>query len=283
MTHQPQLDSKKAQILSDEVNKLFQKTALVPAIKDGTGFVSSVFVVPKAGGQWCPVINLKALNHFVMAPNFKIELMKTVKCLIQKDDWLTKLDLKNAYLSVPVNPCYQKYFKFHWLEQLWQFTVLPFGLNSAPYIFTKLMEPVVATLRRLGIRMSLYLNDMIRMADSQGKAREHLRCTTNPLEHGQEYNITKSANRILRIHFGLQHHDDIPTIPEIDLTSKTNSTTSRWEKDTERECTSVSNDGNSPPNYSISPTILDTWNGLKLFISIMAVPKMIQCQYSMTT
>ena len=108
-----------------------------------------------------------------MAPSDKSQgtkSIKTVKYLIQKDDWLTKLDLKDAYLSVPVNPCYQKYLKFRWLDQLWQFTVLPFGLNSAPYIFTKLMKPVIATLRKLGIRMVLYLDDMILMANSQEKA-----------------------------------------------------------------------------------------------------------------
>ena len=121
--HQTQLDSKKAQVLSDKVNKLFQKKAIVPAIKDGPGFVSPVFVLPKAGDQCRPVINLKALNHFVIAPHFKMESIKTVKYPICKDDWLTKPDLKDAYLSVQVNPCYQKYLKFHWPNQLWQFTV----------------------------------------------------------------------------------------------------------------------------------------------------------------
>ena len=121
--HQTQLDSKKAQALPDKVNKLFQKKAIVPAIQDGTGFVSPVFVLPKAGGQCRPVINLKALNHFVIAPHFKMESIKTVKYLIYKDDWLTKPNLKDAYLSVPVNPCYRKYLKFHWRNQLWQFTV----------------------------------------------------------------------------------------------------------------------------------------------------------------
>ena len=179
--HQPQLDSKKAQALSSKVNKLSQKRAIVPTIKDGAGFVSPVFVVPKAGGQRHLVINFKALNYYVIVPHFKMESIRTVQYLIQKDDWLTKLNLKDAYLSVPVNPCYQKCLKFCWLDQLWQFTVLPFGLNCAPYIFTKLMKPIVVTLRRLGIWMILNLDDMILMANSQEKAREHLQCAANLL------------------------------------------------------------------------------------------------------
>ena len=222
--HQPQLDPEKAQALSDEVNKLFQKRAIVPAIEDGTGFVSPVFVVPKAGGQWRPVINLKALNHFVIAPHFKMESIKTVKYLIQKDDWLTKLDLKDAYLSVPVNPCYRKYLKFRWLDQLWQFTVLPFGLNSAPYIFTKLMKPVIATLRRLGIRMVLYLDDMILMANSQEKAREHFQCAANLLTSlgfilNRDKSVTSPSQQIEFLGFNLDSKTMMISLPSQKLTS----------------------------------------------------------------
>ena len=48
-------------------------------------------------------------------------------------------------------------------------------LSSAPLTFTKITKPVVSTLRRLGIRMSLYLDDMLLMADSVQEARAHLR------------------------------------------------------------------------------------------------------------
>jgi len=141
------------------------------------------------------VINLKALNQYVIAPHFKMESIKSVKGLIQKGDWLTKLDLKDAYLTVPVHPGYQKYLKFHWQGQQWQFTVLPFGLNSAPYIFTKLMKPVVATLRKLGIRVVLYLDDMLLMANSQDRARDHFQCATYLLTAlGFVLNVDKSVS-----------------------------------------------------------------------------------------
>ena len=74
--------------------------------------------------------NDKPLNVYAVAPHFKMESIKSVKGLIQKDDWLTKLDLKDAYLMVYL--CNQKYLRFCWQEQLWQFVVFPFGLNSAP-------------------------------------------------------------------------------------------------------------------------------------------------------
>ena len=57
---------------------------------------------------------------------------------------------------------------------MWQFKALPFGLSSAPQTFTKLLKPVVCTLRRLGIRMILYLDDMLIMAQSRHEIRSHL-------------------------------------------------------------------------------------------------------------
>ena len=105
------------------------------------------------------------------APHFKMESIKLVKGLIQEGDWLTKLDLKDAYLTLPVHQAHQKYLRFQWQDQQWQFKVLPFSLNSSPYTFTKLMKPVVALLRRLGIRIILYLDDMLFMAEAESEAR----------------------------------------------------------------------------------------------------------------
>ena len=39
------------------------------------------------------------------------------------------------------------------------FTVLPFGLSSAPYIFTKLLRPLVKHWRSQGVRVVVYLDD----------------------------------------------------------------------------------------------------------------------------
>jgi len=120
---QPQLDAKRTQALSIGLDKLVQKQAIVLSSKERTSFVSPIFVVPKAGGQWRLVISLKSLNQFVVTPYFKMGVNQISKGL---GDWLTKLDLKGAYLTVPVYPCYQRYLKYNWQGQQWQFTVLPF-------------------------------------------------------------------------------------------------------------------------------------------------------------
>jgi hypothetical protein len=65
-------------------------------------FFSILFLVPKKDSGQRPVINLKNLNSFVNAPHFKMEGIHTLKNLIRKEDWLVKIDLKDAYFSVPI-------------------------------------------------------------------------------------------------------------------------------------------------------------------------------------
>ena len=89
-------------------------------------------------------------------------------------DWLVKLDLKDAYLSVPIHVSHQKFLRFRWESKEWQFQALPFGLSSAPYIFTKVMKPVVATMRQLGIRLILYLDDMLIMDQDKNRVERQL-------------------------------------------------------------------------------------------------------------
>ena len=85
---------------------------------------------------------------------------------------MIKLDLKDAYLSVPLYYHHRKFVAFRWRGWLRRFASLPFGLSSAPFIFTKLMKPIVATLRKLGIRLILHLDDMLVMAAAKEELGE---------------------------------------------------------------------------------------------------------------
>jgi hypothetical protein len=83
---------------------------------------------------------------------------------------MTKLDLKDAYLSVPIHPDSQKYLRFLWKNKTYQFKALPFGLNIAPMIFTRLMKPVAGFLRKRGVRLIVYLDDMLIIGASAEEA-----------------------------------------------------------------------------------------------------------------
>ena len=83
--------------------------------------------------------------------------------IIQSADWMVKLDLKDAYLQVPIHQEYQSLLQFQWQGKTYQFVCLPFGLTSAPRVFTKIMKPVVGLLRQMGICLVIYLDDILIM------------------------------------------------------------------------------------------------------------------------
>ena len=131
-------------------------------------FISNLFLVPKPNGKFRPVINLMQLNEYVHYDKFKQETFAFVLELIQPNDWFISLDLRSAYWSIPIHQDCIKFLKFIWQDQLYAFVSLPFGLRSAPFVFTKTLKPVYASFRKLGIRCSYYIDDSIGMNnDSQ--------------------------------------------------------------------------------------------------------------------
>ena len=53
--------------------------------------------------------------------------------------------------------------RFKWQGKLHEFQCLAFGLSSAPWIFTKALKPVAAFFRRRGVRLIIYLDDILIM------------------------------------------------------------------------------------------------------------------------
>lgn len=68
------------------------------------------------------------------------------------------------------------------------------GLASAPRVFTKLMKPVVGMLRKTGVRLIVYLDDILIMAESKQFVNQHAQLVLGTLENlGFVVNYEKSV------------------------------------------------------------------------------------------
>ena len=86
-------------MISSEVRELLSKGTVIETTPSPGSFVSQIFLVEKKEGGQRPVINLRALNMYIKHEHF---IMEGLPDLIQSEDWMIKLDLKDAYLQVPI-------------------------------------------------------------------------------------------------------------------------------------------------------------------------------------
>ena len=94
--------------------------------------------------------------------------------LLRMDDWMVRVDLKDAYFTIPIHSNHQPYLRFMVGQKHYQFTCLPFGLSCAPWTFTKVMKPVAIFLCSMGVLMIVYIEDKLLMGDSLSQVESHL-------------------------------------------------------------------------------------------------------------
>lgn len=151
-------------LVTQEVQSLLAKGAISQTSPHPRGFLRNIFLVDKADGGKHPVINLHKFNEWLVYHHFKMEGIHLLRDILRPQDWMVRLDLKDAYLLIPVFPPDRRFLQFSWEGRTYEFTTLPFGLSSAPWCFTKVLRPVIESLRARGMHLIVYLNDILMMA-----------------------------------------------------------------------------------------------------------------------
>ena len=144
-------------LVQQELDSLLQKRAVEKADSSGGHIYRWFLVSKKDTTSKRPVLNMKPGNVFVKYKHFKLEDLKTARDLAQEGDWAVRVDLKDAYLHVPVALTDRRYFRFRHLGKIYQWRTLPFGYRDAPRFFQKMMIEALRPLRELGIRLVIYL------------------------------------------------------------------------------------------------------------------------------
>ena len=142
-------------------------------------FISNIFLREKKDGSFRMILNLKDLNQFTPYHHFKMDNINSCVRLMKPMCYMASIDLKDAYFSLPVHHDYQKYLKFVWQGELYQFTCMPQGLACAPRLFTKLLKPVYAYLRSKGHVSSGYLDDSFLEGDTYQSCADNVTTTVD--------------------------------------------------------------------------------------------------------
>jgi len=112
---------------------------------------------------------------------FKMENLSTALRLLKPNYYMSTIDLKDAYYAVPIHKDSKKILRFNWDNQIYEFQCLPFGLCTAPRVFTKLMKVVVTYLRKQGVILVIYLDDILIAASSYAICKRYVSLTVDTL------------------------------------------------------------------------------------------------------
>ncbi|XP_060804898.1 uncharacterized protein LOC132902730 [Amyelois transitella] len=185
--------------MSLAIENLLSLGAIVPCFSTPGQFLSKIFLAPKSNGGKRFILNLKPLNKFIKTEHFKMEDYRTAAKIIPKDGFLATVDLKEAYLLVPLNMHDRKYFRFQFKDeksqlQTYEFTAMPYGLAVAPRVFSKIMKEVVTSLRSRGFKSVIYLNDILCIGNDLSECTHNVNETIKLLKClGFVINLEKSC------------------------------------------------------------------------------------------
>ena len=161
-----------------------EKGAIQRTVRSENNFISNLILVPpKKDNTLRPVINLRKLNKFIEYKHFKQDNLSFAFDLLQKNDFCCSIDMKDAYFSIEIHPDFRKYLCFFfWNNESYQFKKLPFGITSAPRVFTKVLKPVYTLFRSNGIRCCYYIYDSLVMNQYQKTCLKRALVMSNQLE-----------------------------------------------------------------------------------------------------
>ena len=164
-------------LVQAEISKLLSKGVVVESVPEEGEIISPIFLTPKPDGSFRMILNLKKLNKLIPYVHFKMDTLCTVLSLIRPNCYMAKVDIKDAYYSVPILEEHQKFLKFRFKGKLYKYVCLPNGLSSGPRKFTKLLKPPLSAMRKLGTTISAYIDDLFLSAITREECHQKvLKC-----------------------------------------------------------------------------------------------------------
>ena len=100
-----------------------------------------------------------------------METPESIRTSLIPGEWVSSIDLSDAYLHIPIHPNSRKYLRFCYKSQVFQFTSLPFGLATAPQVLTMIVKEVKLMALSRGLRIHQYLDDWLIRSQSQEEAQ----------------------------------------------------------------------------------------------------------------
>ena len=173
--------------VSEEIKTLLQKGCISECDKIPQ-IVNPLTVAYNRNGKPRLVLDCRSINPLLYKYKFRMEDTICARQMFKAGDYMCTFDLRSAYHHISINHEHKTYLGFSHFDGTrkvyYTYEVLPFGISTAGFIFTKLLRVLVQHWRSMGIKIILYLDDGILAADTPEackRASEKVRSDLNDL------------------------------------------------------------------------------------------------------
>ena len=125
--------------------------------------INPLSVSIQSSGKKRLILDLRYINHHIWKHTIIFDDCSIALQYFIGGCFMFSFDLKSGYHHIDIFPDHRKFLSFAWkidgVTRYFSFQVLPFGLSSAPCIFTKCIRPLVKHWREKGFFIVVYLVD----------------------------------------------------------------------------------------------------------------------------
>ena len=205
---QIQFNHKEKLALWEKIDELLIDKVIEECSLEQGDYINTVFLREKKTAKheqpkYRIILNMKTLNKlFVEKVHHKMDSLKTVLNLMEKNCFMASIDLKNAFHTIPMNAEFTKFLKFQIDDKTYRYLVLPMGFTDSPRLFCKILKPVLVFLRKQLLLSSLYIDDFYLQGNSYEECAKNVNITLQTLKN---LGFEISGKSMLKPQTELQH------------------------------------------------------------------------------
>lgn len=175
--------------LQDEVRKELRSMEAAGIIeRSSSAYCSPMVVVAKKDGGVRLCGDYRRLNSVTKEDAEPMCDTRSIFGRLSGSKLFSKLDLTKGFFQIPLDPESRKYTAFGTPEGLFQYTVLPFGLNNSPAVFNRMMRQVLQGIPHVEV----FVDDVLVHTSSFA---EHLATLDQVFSRLREYHLTVKPSK----------------------------------------------------------------------------------------
>ena len=152
-----------ADFVSEAIQDLLDR-ALIEICNYSPLVVNPLTVSVQHCGKKRLILDLRVVNKHLWKQKVKFEDIRIALSYLEKGFYQIKFDLTSAYHFIEIYKPHTEFLGFSWPDKsgniiYYKFLVLPFGISTACYLFTKLMRPLINKWRGEGKLVTMFLDD----------------------------------------------------------------------------------------------------------------------------